>query len=307
MADLYHGHTGPVGGRRVDAAFDSGDPELMERYRRSAAQHLHVLAVVFGNAAAADESADTRTACGARDLDGDYADGYAASKWAGEVLLREAHEAFGLPVAVFRSNMILAHPRYRGQLNVPDVFTRLVLSLLATGTAPGSFYTRGTGESRGHFDALPVDFTARAITSLGEHPPPVTGPDHQVRGRSPGAPPAMTQPATAAGPAISRALRPLEAQGYVTITVDPAHRRRRLVALTAMGQDTFLAEGKPLEEELRILQGCSCSAALLAGREETCAGERAMHRRCHRAGNGSCFAGSGTRLTARPRSGRPAF
>lgn len=52
-------------------------------------------------------------------------------------------------------------------------------------------------------------------------------------------------------PAISRALRPLEAQGYVTITVDPAHRRRRLVALTPMGQETFLAEGKPLEEELR--------------------------------------------------------
>ncbi|MFD9789505.1 MarR family winged helix-turn-helix transcriptional regulator [Streptomyces sp. NPDC059070] len=52
-------------------------------------------------------------------------------------------------------------------------------------------------------------------------------------------------------PAISRALRPLEAEGYVTIAVDPAHRRRRLVSLTPMGQDTFLAEGKPLEEELR--------------------------------------------------------
>ncbi|MEU6121227.1 MarR family transcriptional regulator [Streptomyces sp. NPDC047123] len=57
-------------------------------------------------------------------------------------------------------------------------------------------------------------------------------------------------------PAISRALRPLEAEGHVTISVDPAHRRRRLVSLTPMGQDTFLAEGKPLEEELR--------AALLA-------------------------------------------
>ncbi|MFG3280419.1 MarR family winged helix-turn-helix transcriptional regulator [Streptomyces sp. NPDC048111] len=52
-------------------------------------------------------------------------------------------------------------------------------------------------------------------------------------------------------PAISRALRPLEADGYVTITVDPAHRRRRLVSLTPTGQATFLAEGKPLEEELR--------------------------------------------------------
>lgn len=52
-------------------------------------------------------------------------------------------------------------------------------------------------------------------------------------------------------PAISRALRPLEAEGYVTVSVDPAHRRRRLVSLTPAGQDTFLAEGKPLEEELR--------------------------------------------------------
>ena len=36
--------------------------------------------------------------------------------------------------------MILAHTRYAGQLNVPDAFTRLILSLLATGIAPRSFY-----------------------------------------------------------------------------------------------------------------------------------------------------------------------
>ncbi|MEX2984267.1 carboxylic acid reductase [Streptomyces sp. C36] len=236
---VVRGSSAEAARARLDAAFDSGDPELMERYRKSAAQHLHVVAgdigeprlgldeetwqrladtvdlivhpaalvnhvlpygqlfgpnvlgtvelirlavtsrikqftylstvaVVFGNPAAADEQADIRTACGTRDLDGEYADGYAASKWAGEVLLREAHETFGLPVAVFRSNMILAHPRYRGQLNIPDVFTRLVLSLLATGIAPSSFYARGTDDGRGHFDALPVDFTARAITSLGD-------------------------------------------------------------------------------------------------------------------------------------------
>jgi hypothetical protein len=51
----------------------------------------------------------------------------------------------------------------------------------------------------------------------------------------------------------------------------------------------------------------SGSAALLSERDETCAAERAMHPRCQRAGNGSCSAGSGTRLTARSRSGRPAF
>jgi hypothetical protein len=55
------------------------------------------------------------------------------------------------------------------------------------------------------------------------------------------------------------------------------------------------------------LHGFSRSAALLSGRGETCAEERAMHRRCHRAGNESCSAGSGTRLTARSRSCRPAF
>ncbi|MFB8200468.1 carboxylic acid reductase [Kitasatospora purpeofusca] len=225
---------------RLDAAFDSGDAELLERYRASAARHLQVVAgdvgqprlgldeetwqhladtvdlivhpaalvnhvlsydqlfgpnvlgtaelirlavtsrikqfnylstvtVVLGNAAAADETADIRTTSPTRDLDGDrYADGYAASKWAGEVLLREAHETFGLPVAVFRSNLILAHPHYRGQLNIPDVFTRLLLSLLATGLAPATFYARGTGDGRGHFDALPVDFTARAVTALGD-------------------------------------------------------------------------------------------------------------------------------------------
>ena len=33
---------------------------------------------------------------------GGYSNGYANSKWAGEVLLREAHDLCGLPVAVFR-------------------------------------------------------------------------------------------------------------------------------------------------------------------------------------------------------------
>ncbi|QHF92759.1 hypothetical protein DEH18_01255 [Streptomyces sp. NHF165] len=93
--------------------------------------YLSTVAVVLGNESAADESADVRTACPTRDLGRAYADGHAAAKWAGEVLLREAHERFGLPVAVFRSNLILAHPRYRGRFNVSDVFTRLVLSLLA--------------------------------------------------------------------------------------------------------------------------------------------------------------------------------
>ncbi|WP_461079460.1 SDR family oxidoreductase [Streptomyces deserti] len=74
-----------------------------------------------------------------------------------------------LPVATFRSNMILAHSRYRGQLNVPDMFSRLLFSVLATGIAPRSFYrTDGDGSApRAHYDGLPVDFTAAAVAALG--------------------------------------------------------------------------------------------------------------------------------------------
>jgi fatty acid CoA ligase FadD9 len=107
-----------------------------------------------------------------RALDDSYANGYANSKWAGEVLLREAHDLCGLPVAVFRSDMILAHSRYAGQLNVPDAFTRLMFSLLTTGIAPRSFYQTDAGgdRPRAHYDGLPVDFVSESITTLGEQP-----------------------------------------------------------------------------------------------------------------------------------------
>ncbi|OLR93391.1 oxidoreductase [Actinokineospora bangkokensis] len=106
---------------------------------------------------------DIRTTSPVRRVDGGYANGYSTSKWAGEVLLREAHEAFGLPVRTFRSDMILAHTRYTGQLNVPDMFTRLLFSVLVTGLAPASFYAGG---GPAHYDGLPVDFTAEVITDL---------------------------------------------------------------------------------------------------------------------------------------------
>ncbi|WP_372349736.1 SDR family oxidoreductase [Streptomyces sp. KL116D] len=104
---------------------------------------LSTVAVVAHQAATADEDRDIRETSPVRDLNGDYANGYANSKWAGEVLLREAHEKHGLPVSVFRSDMILAHSGYGGQLNVPDIFTRLLFSLVATGIAPRSFYRGG--------------------------------------------------------------------------------------------------------------------------------------------------------------------
>jgi len=116
------------------------------------------------------EDGDIRAIRPARPIDETYANGYANSKWAGEVLLREVHDLCGLPVAVFRSDMILAHTRYIGQLNVPDAFTRLIFSLLATGIAPRSFYVTDAQEnrSRAHYDGLPADFVAESITTLGE-------------------------------------------------------------------------------------------------------------------------------------------
>lgn len=116
------------------------------------------------------EDGDIRTISPVRPIGSGYANGYANSKWAGEVLLREAHDLCGLPVAVFRSDMILAHSRYAGQLNVPDAFTRLIFSLLVTGIAPSSFYAATTtgDRARAHYDGLPADFVAEAVTALGE-------------------------------------------------------------------------------------------------------------------------------------------
>nr|WP_082959938.1 carboxylic acid reductase [Mycobacterium sp. E2462] len=116
------------------------------------------------------EDVDVRAASPSRSLGEAYASGYATSKWAGEVLLREAYDLCGVPVAVFRSDMILAHSDFAGQLNVPDMFTRLILSVLATRLAPRSFYRLDEAgrPQRAHYDGLPADFTAEAIATLGE-------------------------------------------------------------------------------------------------------------------------------------------
>jgi fatty acid CoA ligase FadD9 len=134
--------------------------------------YLSTVAVAMSVVDPADfvEDGDIRTISPVRSIDAGYANGYANSKWAGEVLLREAHDLCELPAAVFRSDMILAHSRYAGQLNVPDAFTRLVFSLLTTGIAPASFYetpARG-GRAKAHYDGLPADFVAEAVTTLGE-------------------------------------------------------------------------------------------------------------------------------------------
>ena len=116
------------------------------------------------------EDADIRVISPTRKLDDSYANGYANSKWASEVLLREASDRCGLPVVVFRCDMILADTKYLGQLNLPDRFTRLMLSLGAAGIAPGSFYQldQNGDRQRAHYDGMSVDFIAEAITTLGQ-------------------------------------------------------------------------------------------------------------------------------------------
>jgi amino acid adenylation domain-containing protein/thioester reductase-like protein len=115
------------------------------------------------------EDADIRVIGPTRTIDGSHSNGYGNSKWAGEVLLREANDLCGLPVSVFRCDMILADTTYAGQLNLSDMFTRMLLSVVATGVAPRSFYELDAqgNRQRTHFDALPVEFVAEAIAALG--------------------------------------------------------------------------------------------------------------------------------------------
>ncbi len=242
LVTVIRGTDTETAAKRLEAVFDSGDPQLLQRFRTLAAEHLEVLVgdiaepnlgldqatwehlaqnvdmivhpaalvnhvlpydQLFGpnvvgtaelirlaittrikpvtymstvavalsvDAAKFAEDGDIRTVSPVRPIDDSYANGYANSKWGGEVLLREAHDLCGLPVAVFRSDMILAHSQYAGQLNVPDAFTRLIFSLLVTGIAPSSFYQTDAHGNRAvaHYDGLPADFVAESVTTLGE-------------------------------------------------------------------------------------------------------------------------------------------
>ncbi|CAN5433671.1 thioester reductase domain-containing protein [soil metagenome] len=134
--------------------------------------YVSTMAVGAGiDLAANTEDADVRVVSATRKVDDSYANGYGNSKWGGEVLLREANDDFGLPVSVFRCDMILADTTYAGQLNLPDMFTRMMLSLVATGVAPGSFYELDAdgNTQRAHYDGLPVEFIAEAISTIGVH------------------------------------------------------------------------------------------------------------------------------------------
>ncbi|GAA4997428.1 carboxylic acid reductase [Actinopolymorpha pittospori] len=238
---LVRGRSDEGARRRLEQAFDTGDPGLLDRFRELAEHRLHVIAGdvddprlglthegwlrlaegvdtiihpaaqvnhvlpyeqlfgpnVRGTAAVIDlalasrlkevvflstvgiadqvagdlgEHDDIRVTNPTRVLSSVYAAGYANSKWAAEVLLRHAHDRYGLPVTVFRSGLILAHGQYVGQLNPQDMFTRLMLSILVTGVAPTSFTAYRSTAHRARsaaFGGVPVDFLAESVVRLG--------------------------------------------------------------------------------------------------------------------------------------------
>jgi fatty acid CoA ligase FadD9 len=127
------------------------------------------------------EDEDARSLWQERPIDSGYAVGYATSKWACEVLLRQLADQLAVPVDVFRCSMILPHREYLGQLNVSDFLTRLLVGVVSTGLAPRSFYAGDAG--RAHFDGLPVDFVAESIASIASTPRPGLATYHVVNAR----------------------------------------------------------------------------------------------------------------------------
>jgi fatty acid CoA ligase FadD9 len=116
------------------------------------------------------EDEDVRRTVGVVDLGDDGSTpGYGISKWAGEVLARNAAERCDLPVSVFRSGMILPDQHYVGLINVPDIFTRLLYTLIVTGIAPTTFYAADGSKGRPHasYGGVPADALAAGIAAVG--------------------------------------------------------------------------------------------------------------------------------------------
>ncbi len=150
----------------------AGTAELIRLALTTRLKHFHYVSTLGVNKYTdrfVEEDSDIRSAIPSCEIDEGYANGYGISKWASEVLLREAHDLCGLPVNVFRPGMILADLRHPGQLNVPDMFTRLLFSLATTGVAPATFYAQNLSGGRPHanYEGLSVDFVANAITAIG--------------------------------------------------------------------------------------------------------------------------------------------
>jgi len=68
--------------------------------------------------------------------------------------------------ATLRCDLILPDQHYKGQVNAPDMLTRLLYSIVVTGLAPQSFYrNRKSGRRKvPHYNGVPVDVLSKAIT-----------------------------------------------------------------------------------------------------------------------------------------------
>jgi fatty acid CoA ligase FadD9 len=133
--------------------------------RIKAVAYVSTVGVVAGLARSGPilEDEDPRTLYAERPTDEGYAAGYGGTKWASELLLHDAHEKLGVPVLVFRPSEIMAHTDYRGQVNVPDFFTRLLAGIVYTGLAPRSFFA--SPDAVRSYDGMPVELVARSIAA----------------------------------------------------------------------------------------------------------------------------------------------
>ena len=117
----------------------------------------------------ADPDSDTGTKLAETiTLSDNYAAGYGATKWAGEHLLKAANDAYGMPVHIFRGDMMLAHRIYAGYVNVEDMFTRLLYSIVQTGLAPSSFFSPANAEEKPTYNGTPVDVVSQVITECAD-------------------------------------------------------------------------------------------------------------------------------------------
>ncbi|AHY45894.1 Thioester-redct: thioester reductase domain [Rubrobacter radiotolerans] len=93
----------------------------------------------------------------------DLEDGYGQTKWAAEMLVREAARR-GLPVSVYRPGN-LSGSSESGASNPKDLLTNLLSASLKLGLAP-----EPDGGETWRFEATPVDSVARSILALADRP-----------------------------------------------------------------------------------------------------------------------------------------
>ncbi len=111
------------------------------------------------------ESEDAASLWPSRGVGSGPGEGYATSKWASEVLLRDLHQRCGIPVTVHRCGMVLPHRSLLGQINEDDNISRLLFGVITTGLAPASFYDPDFRLPR-HFDGIPVDVVAATLAGI---------------------------------------------------------------------------------------------------------------------------------------------